>query len=131
MSYKLMKYNLFIFQTSTRMAFPFSKISDNEQSVKFDLGFETDETETNSAKSDGQGEQDDEKTPMNSPPVQPSPASPRLKYGSSDSCLSPKRQLFQPRLFESLSSLRKSDSDLSEGILQVLNFLLGLCSEGF
>ena len=108
--------------------------SDDEVKVKFELGDTSDdlgdlpEVKTSENKKlTGQSEMEEEKTPINSPQLvlenrQPSPGSPRLKYGSNVLGLSPKRQLFQPRLNDAMPAQNQSESDRS--IVQVLTFCL-------
>lgn len=97
--------------------------------VKFEVGDDEDKSESErmeTKQSESRLDGDEEKTPINSPLArdnrQQSPA--RLKYGSSlsDHCLSPKRQLFQPRLMYSMSTKRNSQTDFSESVVQVIKF---------
>ena len=135
-------YEFYIFMHFLNFRSSVSKMAE-EKKVKFEVGDDTDESsecETENVKKENQGEPDEERTPMNSPTVQknrqPSPASPRLKYGlsHSDHCLSPKKQLFQPRLNSSMPMQRKSELDVSDSIVQVYSlftvskFLCFTCS---
>ena len=108
--------------------------SDEEVKVKFEVGDTSDdlgdvpEVKTSeNKKPTGQSEMEEEKTPMNLPQLvqedrQPSPGSPKLKYGSNVHGLSPKRQLSQPRLNDAMPVQNQSESELS--IVQVLTFCL-------